>query len=284
MSRESAQAFWSYVHADDEAERGLIVGLARALRAEYELITGGGRLELYVDRDDIAWGSNRRGELDRAVRAAGFFVPIITPRYFLSTECRLELDYFQSRAKAAGALKLLLPIYYASVPELDHREKPADPAMRAIHDIHREDWRAIRFQDPSWPHYREAVNRMAARIAQVVKDLTAGSVTSAAPLVADATDDVVEQPAATDADTLPRRRRRRSASMGVGDQQAGRHRDDRRAAGVPCLQGHRSQQGSGRRHEWRSQGRRQTRARPAAGDGADSLAGPGDRVDRQADR
>ena len=173
MSRESAQAFWSYVHADDEAERGLIVGLARALRAEYELITGGGRLELYVDRDDIAWGSNWRGELDRAVRAAGFFVPIITPRYFLSTECRLELDYFQSRAKAAGALKLLLPIYYASVPELDHSEKPADPAMRAIHDIHREDWRAIRFQDPSWPHYREAVNRMAARIAQVVKDLTA---------------------------------------------------------------------------------------------------------------
>jgi hypothetical protein len=47
--------FWSYVQADDEAERGRIALLAQDLRAEFEMLTGES-IELFLDRDSIEWG------------------------------------------------------------------------------------------------------------------------------------------------------------------------------------------------------------------------------------
>jgi len=48
--------FWSYVHADDEAESGRIVRLGRDLQSQYELLTGESVELLFLDKDAIAWG------------------------------------------------------------------------------------------------------------------------------------------------------------------------------------------------------------------------------------
>jgi hypothetical protein len=46
------QGFWSYVHADDQAEGGRISRLARDLAGQFEMFTGES-LDLFLDEDAI---------------------------------------------------------------------------------------------------------------------------------------------------------------------------------------------------------------------------------------
>jgi hypothetical protein len=89
--------FWSYAHADESAETGRITQLARNLQEEYSLITGQ-EIQLFLDRDDLTWGDNWRKHIDEALAGITFFIPILTPRYFQSEECRRELLTFTTRA------------------------------------------------------------------------------------------------------------------------------------------------------------------------------------------
>src|SRR5690349_7182667 len=111
MKTEGAGAFWSYVHADDEAERGRIVNLGADLASAYGLLTGGD-LDLFLDRDALHWGDDWRQRISDAIAATTFFIPIVTPRYFNSPECRRELIEFDREARRLGAGALLLPILY----------------------------------------------------------------------------------------------------------------------------------------------------------------------------
>jgi hypothetical protein len=51
-------------------------------------------LEVFLDRDSIRWGEEWRERIDSAVAGTTFFIPIVTPRYFLRKECRRELLSF----------------------------------------------------------------------------------------------------------------------------------------------------------------------------------------------
>jgi hypothetical protein len=51
------EGFWSYVHADDVAEGGRIRRLANDLKEQYALISGES-IEIFVDRDALAWGDD----------------------------------------------------------------------------------------------------------------------------------------------------------------------------------------------------------------------------------
>src|SRR4051812_13855319 len=101
MAILNATGFWSYVHADDQAEGGRILALAHHLQEEYALLTGD-KLRLFLDRDDLRWGDEWREKLDHALAGVTFFIPIVTPRYFASQECRAELLAFESRARNVG--------------------------------------------------------------------------------------------------------------------------------------------------------------------------------------
>lgn len=106
-----AKGFWSYVHKDDTAEKGRITQLARDVTDQYEMITAE-TISLFVDHDEISWGNAWSDVVDHGLEAAAFFVPIIIPRYFLSSECRRELLTFARRAEAFGVTKLIMPILY----------------------------------------------------------------------------------------------------------------------------------------------------------------------------
>jgi hypothetical protein len=97
MSAEGAAGFWSYVHRDDEAAGRRITRLATLLREAYGLATGAD-LELFVDRESLAWGDAWRERIDVAIAGTTFFIPILTPRYFESSECRHELLKFLGRS------------------------------------------------------------------------------------------------------------------------------------------------------------------------------------------
>jgi hypothetical protein len=154
--------FWSYVHVDDAAEGGRIRRLALDLREQYALISGE-PIEIFVDHEALAWGDNWRENVDSTLASILFFVAVITPRYFLSVECRRELQEFARGAERLGVRELILPLVYVDVPALQE-ESPADEAVSLVKTYQWEDWRDLRFQDVTSGAYRRAVAGLAQRL------------------------------------------------------------------------------------------------------------------------
>jgi hypothetical protein len=159
--------FWSYVHADNEAVGNAIAKLAERLMSEFELLSAE-RLRLFVDRD-LEWGEEWKGRIDRELQETTFFIPIITPRYFRSEECRRELVKFKSAADRFGVRQLLLPIYYVTVPEMGERE-PKDELMAFVKSIQREDMRKVRLAEEWDASHRTLVNRLATKLLKISRE------------------------------------------------------------------------------------------------------------------
>lgn len=168
MAAESA-GFWSYVHSDDEAEGGRISKLAERLAATYELNTAT-PLELFLDRTSLRWGDAWRQRIEQAVAGTTFFIPIITPRYFLSPECRRELLGFWAEAKRSDVVQLLLPVYYVTVPGL--RDDATDEAMALVASRQWVDLREMRFFEEDSGQYRHTINLLARRIAEIAEEVS----------------------------------------------------------------------------------------------------------------
>ncbi|OII24131.1 toll/interleukin-1 receptor domain-containing protein [Curtobacterium sp. MCBA15_013] len=165
MTSGSASGFWSYVHADDEASHGRIAQLARDIKAEYEMQTAES-VELFLDRDDLDWGDSWRSRIDTAITSAAFFVPVITPRFFKSVECRRELTRFAERATALGVKELIMPILWVDVPALADASK-RDDVMDMIVDFQWVPWTILRHAPRESAEYTTAVAQLAARIVAV---------------------------------------------------------------------------------------------------------------------
>lgn len=159
--------FWSYVHEDDDSVGGGIVNLARRLIGEFELL-GAEPLRLFKDRD-IQWGEAWKERIDKELQETTFFIPIITPRYFQSEECRRELVEFKTAAARFKVSQLLLPIYYVTVPEMEERE-PQDELMAYVKKAQREDMRETRLAEEMDATYRRLVNRLATRLLGISRE------------------------------------------------------------------------------------------------------------------
>ena len=161
----TSQGFWSYVHADDAAERGRINDLARDLQAQYEMQTGDA-LVLFLDHDALKWGDEWRNKVNESLAGVAFFIPVMTPRYFLSAECRRELQFVAREATRAGVQRLVLPLLYVDVPAL-YDEASADDVVKLVRTFQWEDWRELRFADVTSERYRKAVAALAERLVDI---------------------------------------------------------------------------------------------------------------------
>jgi TIR domain len=164
MGHDGAAGFWSYTHDDDKHEDGAIVRLATRIGEEYSLITGE-ELTVFVDRKDLAWGEHWKKRIDNALVSTTFFIPVVTPRYFVREECRRELFEFARHAKALGVSELICPILYVPVGELE--EDNSDEAVALVARAQYEDWTSLRLCDERSAEHRRAVNRLATRLAEV---------------------------------------------------------------------------------------------------------------------
>lgn len=160
----SISGFWSYVHADDDAESGRIAQLARDVRAQFEMLTGES-IELFLDRDQLGWGDDWRPEIDASLASVAFFVPVITPRYFKSKECRRELNFFARRAERLGIKELVLPVLWVNFPGL-HDEQPDDELVTLVKRFQWSDWTSLKFAELGSGEYRKAVAQLAERLVQ----------------------------------------------------------------------------------------------------------------------
>ncbi len=120
---------------------------------------------LFLDCDAIRWGDEWRKRVDTSLASVAFFIPVLTPRYFLSAECRRELQYFARQATNLGVRELVMSLPYVEVPGI-HDDNPSDELMVLLKDFHWEDWTELRFAEPTSREYRMAVNRLAARLVE----------------------------------------------------------------------------------------------------------------------
>ena len=171
-----SQGFWSYVHSDDEADGQRITRLARDVSAQFEMLTGES-LDLFLDKDAIRWGEEWRSTIDSSLATIAFFIPVLTPRYFMSAECRRELQFFAREASRLGIRELLLPVLYVDVPAL-HDENAPDDLVALVRTFQWEDWRDLRFVDVTGEAYRRGVARLAARLVEANRQVEKTSATA----------------------------------------------------------------------------------------------------------
>jgi hypothetical protein len=161
---ELPSGFWSYAHRDDKAERGRILNLCKLLKEEFGALTARD-LELFTDREKIAWGYKWRATIDNAITESTFLIAVVTPRYLASEECRRELLQFTANAKARGVAELLFPILYIDVDGLD--EDSTDEVKAVIAQTQFVPFTELRLLDEDCTEYRSAVNQMALRLIEI---------------------------------------------------------------------------------------------------------------------
>ena len=204
----NSQGFWSYVHADDQAEGERISRLARDVAGQFEMLTGE-PLALFLDRDAIKWGEIWRDKIDSSLASVAFFIPVMTPRYFMSAECRRELQFFARQATRLGIKELVLPLLYVDVPSL-HDETAADDLIRLVCTFQWEDWRELRFVDIVAEGYRRGVAGLAARLVEANRQVEKADRTAIALQADDSSQGTVDDSPgfldqiATAEETLPR--------------------------------------------------------------------------------
>ncbi len=160
----TSEGFWSYVQADDEAEGSRISRLARDVSDQFQMLTGE-PLDLFLDRDAIKWGEEWKNKIDSSLASVAFFISVLTPRYFMSAECRRELQFFARKATSLGLKELVLPLLYLDVPGL-RDDSPRDDLMALVRAFQWEDWQELRFAETTAGEYRRAVAKLAARLVE----------------------------------------------------------------------------------------------------------------------
>lgn len=167
--------FWSYAHKDDEADFGRITNLGRDVVAQYEMLTGES-IDLFLDRDSLEWGDAWRAKVDGSLATVAFFIPVVTPRYFQSTECRRELRFFATNAQRLGLSELVMPLLYVDFPGL-HEQDPADELIKIVNEFQWQPWTDLRFTERSSAEYLKNVNALATRLAAANATAAAVSLT-----------------------------------------------------------------------------------------------------------
>jgi F-box protein 11 len=161
--RRHPVAFLSYVHLDNKQEKQWVTKFREKLEGELQIQTGR-EFKIFQDRN-IKWGQSWRERIDRALDATTFLIPIVTPRFFKSRECRNELERFLYREKKLGRKDLILPVYYVTVEALDSRSKhKKDVLVAVIASRQYADWRRLRFMDFSTQTVKKAFADLAVQI------------------------------------------------------------------------------------------------------------------------
>lgn len=161
-------AFWSYTRFDDKHDEKRLTGLRKALEAEVRALSGV-RVEIFQDVDGIAWGERWKSKTKTSADDATYLIPIITPSYFKSDECRSELEQFVQREQDMGFSELILPLYYIESQLEDQFVMGTDRLARVVADHNYRDFRRLRHQNLKSFEVRQAVTSLATDLNERLK-------------------------------------------------------------------------------------------------------------------
>jgi F-box protein 11 len=156
-------AFMSYVHFNDDHDDGQISRFCERLSAEVGVQTGE-NFSIFYDRN-ISWGQIWSQRILEALDAATLLIPIITPGFFRSKECRAEVERFLEREQQLGRSDLILPVYYLSCREMDDPEfRKNDELAQILASRQFANWQHLRFEPFTSPTVRQEVAKLAISI------------------------------------------------------------------------------------------------------------------------
>lgn len=162
-----ARAFLSYTRADNADYLGVVDRLSSELAGRFEATTGR-PLEVFVDRDAIGWGEEWRTAIRESVRAATFFLPVITMRYFRSDACREELLAFHENAKQLGVTELLMPIVLAGSEGITAEDDR--PEVQLIESLNYKNIQSAWLAGYESPEWRQSIDWMVNQLATAIRD------------------------------------------------------------------------------------------------------------------
>ena len=162
-------AFWSYTRFDDKNDDGWLTALREALMSEVQALSGK-QVEIFQDMDGMTWGEQWKQKLVSSSDDAVFLIPIVTPKYFASEDCRKELEQFVKRENDTGFKKLILPIYYITTPQLqDQFEKASDLLAQTVADHNYEDIRELRHLTITSYEAKQKITKLATALCERLK-------------------------------------------------------------------------------------------------------------------
>ena len=138
------QGFWSYSRSDAVHKGSRISALMHEIEAELGLILGD-EVGLFIDTNNIRKGDKWRDSLHRALQDAAFMMPIMTPRYFKSPECRGEIMFFLESCEQLQIEPMIFPIYLVEVWGFSTKSK--DPVKEQLSAFQYLDFRKLRSVD-----------------------------------------------------------------------------------------------------------------------------------------
>jgi hypothetical protein len=164
-------AFWSYTRFDDNNDHSWLSNLKESVETEVRALSGK-HVEIFQDVDGILWGEQWRDKLQQSAASAAFLIPIITPSYFTSDACRMELEWFIEREKQTHFHDLILPLYYIPSQKLDDAfQKGSDWLASAISDHNYENIQRYRHRKIESRDARKMVTRLAQNLIERLSGL-----------------------------------------------------------------------------------------------------------------
>ncbi len=167
MVTTKPDAFLSYTRFDDED--GDISAFRQQLSRAVREVSGKS-FNIFQDVDDIegiGLGEHWKDKLDEMLDQARFFIPILTPSFFASPNCRDELKKFLRLERKAGRKDLVLPIYWITCQELEVESlKTENKLARTIGERQLSDWRDLRLRQRRSFQVRQNLQRLGEKIQQ----------------------------------------------------------------------------------------------------------------------
>ncbi|MEZ5930743.1 MAG: SUMF1/EgtB/PvdO family nonheme iron enzyme [Alphaproteobacteria bacterium] len=155
-------AFLSYARFDDED--GEITDFRKRLSRTVRQVSGE-PFNVFQDVEGIGIGERWKDKLDEMLDQVRFFIPILTPSFFRSEPCRLELRTFLNLEEKVGRRDLVLPIYWVTCPILEEVHlKDDDELAQEIDERHRWDWRDLLFEDLASPACKRELHTLSTQI------------------------------------------------------------------------------------------------------------------------
>jgi hypothetical protein len=157
-------AFLSYARVDDDHYKRALSRFRSGLAGAVHLVTGE-RFEIFQDVEAMVTGPPWAEQLTKALAAVWFFIPILTPAYFRSNNCRAELKKFLQEEEKTKRKDRILPIYWVDCEVIEEDElRDADPLAKRLLERQWCDWRNLRNSDSK--KTRKPLEKLAQAIGQ----------------------------------------------------------------------------------------------------------------------
>ena len=155
--------FLCYARKDDRDEHGRITCLRTLIQEQFRVMKNRA-LAIFQDVNGVRTGDDWDQIISKVLSEVQLLLPVMTPAFFTSEQCRSEVERFAAREDPAIRI---IPIYYVDVPDLESSDDCLKVMLRRLNYA---DFRQVRLSDHNLSAHRTAVANLVEDIADRMPD------------------------------------------------------------------------------------------------------------------